>query len=343
MLWRSVVAYAPDCVGPIFPAWHAKPGTDLFLSALFGALNNIPGYKREFSLEDTSLRHPYAVHERVPDWALYVIAVASPAILQGCVNLLTVRAWWDLHNGLLGLLLGLSLTGSITQIVKLTVGRPRPDVIARCIPQAGAADPPFGLSSVAICTRAVGPILHDGWRSFPSGHASLSFAGLGFLSFYLAGKLHLFDNRGHAPKAWIAITPLAGATLVAISRTMDYRHHWQDVTAGAILGLVMSYFSYRQYYPSLAAPYSHHPYFPRTKSTQGLSLPLHQNPDNSSRERYDASTLNPRAGGYRDTLLGDRDDEVVDLEVPRGTVSKDERHEVPVWSDSEDIDLTRNT
>lgn len=52
---------------------------------------------------------------------------------------------------------------------------------------------------------------------------SVSFAGLGFLSFYLAGKLHLFDKKGHTGKAWLSLTPLAGATLVAISRTMDYR------------------------------------------------------------------------------------------------------------------------
>ena len=51
----------------------------------------------------------------------------------------------------------------------------------------------------------------------------MSFAGLGFLSFYLAGKLHLFDKKGHTAKAWLSFTPLAGAALVAISRTMDYR------------------------------------------------------------------------------------------------------------------------
>lgn len=119
-------------------------------------------------------------------------------------------------------------------------------------------------------------IMNDGFRSFPSGHSSLSFAGLGFLAFYLAGKLHLFDHRGRAGKAWLSVTPFAGAALVAISRTMDYRHHWHDVLAGSILGTTMAYFSYRQYYPNLASELSHRPYSPRFKRTLETDvLPIH--------------------------------------------------------------------
>ena len=46
------------------------------------------------------------------------------------------------------------------------------DVIARCMPPAGSVDPPFGLSTVDICTQTDMSILDDGWRSFPSGHSS---------------------------------------------------------------------------------------------------------------------------------------------------------------------------
>ena len=39
--------------------------------------------------------------------------------------------------------------------------------------------------------------------------------------------------------------------------------NWQDVVAGSILGFVIAYFAYRQYFPSLASPMSHRPYSPR--------------------------------------------------------------------------------
>ncbi|KAI0831359.1 acid phosphatase/Vanadium-dependent haloperoxidase, partial [Trametes gibbosa] len=270
-------------------------------SGAFYGLDFVEGFKREFSLTDTS----FAVHERVPPIALYMICGVAPLVLQPVINLLTVRSWWDLHSSWLGLLLSLTITGSITQFVKITVGRPRPDLIARCIPAPGAVDPQLGLSTVAICTQTVNHTLQDGWKSFPSGHSSLSFAGLGFLAFYLAGKLHLFDRRGHTVKAWLALAPLAGAALVAISRTMDYRHHWQDVLTGSILGLVTAYFSYRQYYPPLQSETSQKPYSPRIKRG-GQLLPTHVRDDSETSAIANISLVNSETRPRQERRYSDR-------------------------------------
>ena len=65
---------------------------------------------------------------------------------------------------------------------------------------------------------------------------SVSFAGLGFFSWYLAGKIKVFDRRGHVAKLCIVFFPLLIASLVGISRVDDYWHHWQDVFAGGVIG-----------------------------------------------------------------------------------------------------------
>lgn len=70
-----------------------------------------------------------------------------------------------------------------------------------------------------------------------------SFAGLGFLAWYLAGKIRVFNRRGHVAKLCIVLLPLLCSSLIAISRVDDYWHHWQDVFAGGILGLYCIYMS----------------------------------------------------------------------------------------------------
>jgi membrane-associated phospholipid phosphatase len=68
--------------------------------------------------------------------------------------------------------------------LKNAIGKPRPDLIDRCQPLPGSADPlPFGLSNYSICTQTNNAILKDGFRSFPSGHSS-SKSHLGFLIRY---------------------------------------------------------------------------------------------------------------------------------------------------------------
>ncbi|KAI9510247.1 phosphatidic acid phosphatase type 2/haloperoxidase [Russula earlei] len=301
---KFLFSYAPD--------WLLT----IVLAAAFLFLDSIDGFKREFSVSDSSygltLFPSYAIHERVPDALLYAIAFLAPLLLMWLINFATIRVWWDSHNSALGLVLSLSLAGAFTQAIKVTVGRPRPDLLDRCNPDSGVVDPPYGLSSVAICHQSDRHIINDGFRSFPSGHSSLSFAGLTFLSLYIAGKLHLFDTRGHAPKAWIAGLPLFGAALIAVTRTMDNRHHWHDVIAGSFLGIVTAYFAYRQYFPSLESEFAHLPYGPRTQHLEGThgrpapGLPYYQR--------------------SRGSESGD-----ADVELLHDTVRRDEPHRAEAW------------
>jgi hypothetical protein len=73
------------------------------------------------------------------------------------------------------------------------------------------------------------------WTSWPFPVCIVSgpFGGLGFLSWYLAGKIRAFDRGGHVAKLCIVILPLLLAAMVAVSRVS---HYWQDVFAGSILG-----------------------------------------------------------------------------------------------------------
>jgi diacylglycerol diphosphate phosphatase/phosphatidate phosphatase len=156
------------------------------------------------------------------------------------------------------------LTCFITDAVKNAVGRPRPDLIDRCKPASGTAKDV--LVTISVCTETDHHILHDGWRSFPSGHSSFAFSGLGFLALFFAGQMHVFRPRTDLSKALLAIAPLLGAALIAISRCEDYRHDVYDVTCGSILGMGIAYFSYRRYYPRLRSSKCDEP-FPSRESS----------------------------------------------------------------------------
>jgi diacylglycerol diphosphate phosphatase/phosphatidate phosphatase len=104
---------------------------------------------------------------------------------------------WEMNCGILGL--GLSVAGTIcvTGALKNATGKPRPDIIARyvpgdasagrrgslgsqltprnnrCNPRQGATNAAvWGLVTSEICTQTDHRILKDGFKSWPSGHAS---------------------------------------------------------------------------------------------------------------------------------------------------------------------------
>ncbi|XP_021296375.1 putative lipid phosphate phosphatase 3, chloroplastic isoform X3 [Herrania umbratica] len=180
----------------------------------------------------------------VPVWAVPVYAVLLPMMIFLLVYIHR-RDVYDLHHAILGLLFSVLLTAVITDAIKNVVGRPRPDFFWRCFPDGKDAYDKWGN---VIC-HGDKSVIKEGHKSFPSGHTSWSFAGLGFLSLYLSGKVKAFDRRGHVAKLCIVFLPLLVASLVAISRVDDYWHHWQDVFAGGLLGLVVATFCYLQFFP----------------------------------------------------------------------------------------------
>ncbi|KAF9353252.1 hypothetical protein BGX26_008977, partial [Mortierella sp. AD094] len=247
-------------------------GLVIIVLAAFSYVDTLEPYHRQFSVKDTTIQHPFAKKETVPVWLALVLAFILPGIIIGCIAMIRKRSYTDLHNGLLGLFLAEALVLIVTDSIKIAVGRPRPDFLDRCLnlydnaagntPIGLLQDPVNMLSNSSICTRT--ELLTDGFKSFPSGHSSFSFGGLGYLSMYLAGKLHLFDERGHIYKSVIVLAPLILAALIACSRVDNYRHHWHDVTVGAIIGIIFAVFSYRQYYPSLAGAKCDRPFSART-------------------------------------------------------------------------------
>ncbi|XVF20730.1 hypothetical protein REPUB_Repub12eG0028000 [Reevesia pubescens] len=202
------------------------------------------------------LRYPLKSNT-VPVWAVPVYAVLLPMMIFLFVYIRR-RDVYDLHHAILGLLFSVIVTAVITDSIKNAVGRPRPDFFWRCFPDGKDAYDNWG----NVLCHGDKSVIKEGHKSFPSGHTSSledfwihilgSFAGLGFLSLYLSGKIKAFDHRGHVAKLCIVFLPLLAASLVGISRVDDYWHHWQDVFAGGLLGLVVATICYLQFF---APPY----------------------------------------------------------------------------------------
>lgn len=89
--------------------------------------------------------------------------------------------------------------------------------------------------------------------------------------------------------------------------------HWQDILAGSILGLVMAYFSYRQYYPGLGSKIPHRPFAPRIIGQVEL-LPTHLRTLSGPSAGY----MNGQHTRYTDN---DQEDDRHSTEIPeRGSV-----------------------
>jgi len=153
-------------------------------------------------------------------------------------------------------------TSLITNLVKSYVGYLRPFFYAHCQPN----------DDYSSCTNDVTNLR----LSFPSGHASISACTFMILSLYLDqlfGMTSIVVLSGHSMPngtyqyimgtkknnqlhpavyrlmSFLSYLPMVVALFVSVSRVVDNAHFPADVVAGTILGVVVSIFFYRLWFP----------------------------------------------------------------------------------------------
>ncbi|KAL4815770.1 PAP2 superfamily-domain-containing protein [Aspergillus spinulosporus] len=251
----------------------------IILLAIAGAiLYRITGSEHVFSLDDTSISYPLK-SDTVSIITVGITCCAVPALLIAAITLLLPPLpWrlrlWELHAGLLGLALSLAGAFFVTSGLKDVVGKPRPDLLARCQPDltkiAKYAVSGLGLHrdsaavfvSTGICTNKDKKVLRDGFAAFPSGHSSFAWAGLLYLSLWLGGKFavsvpvrSMMGARGDkearessyeraaataAPPLYLLVLvagPVGGALYICATRYMDYMHAGWDILGGSAVGI----------------------------------------------------------------------------------------------------------
>ncbi|KAF2105543.1 phosphatidic acid phosphatase type 2/haloperoxidase [Lophiotrema nucula] len=277
---------------------------DWFIVIVFisiaGAFTLLQPVKRDFSLTDKTISYPYR-KDTISVAVLFIVAVVAPAAIIAIISTFVVKipprpgpepsrrdVWkrklWEVHATWLGLGLSLVLSFFLTQTMKNMFGKHRPDFLARCSPNIGDMDKflvggytsevlegTSQLVSAGICISSNGSGVGksefiDGFRSFPSGHCTIAFAGLTYLSLFLAAKLavaipflpHTSQDAvrserriAAAPPLYllvIVLVPLGAAIYIASTRFTDYKHHGFDVLFGSVEGIICAWFAFRYYH-----------------------------------------------------------------------------------------------
>ncbi|KAK3804287.1 hypothetical protein RRG08_040794 [Elysia crispata] len=228
-------------------------------------------FKRKIKPEEVWLYGFSQSEDFVPFKTLQMFIIVFSVVVIWAVHQYN-RNTDDAVSAILGLTLSMYLSATVTNFIKLVVGRPRPDFFERCF-----VNPPEDVDDLAEakCDKDTETV-NQGYKSFPSGHATMAFSGMFYISLYIARSLKIFTQRHSrypSIRLCVTIAPVVFAVLVAASRTADYHHHWQDVLVGSLIGVAFAYMCFRQSFDGSLHKSSH---LPLLNSSAPLKSPPHQ-------------------------------------------------------------------
>lgn len=216
-------------------------------------------YERGFFCDDESLMHPF--HDStVTNWMLYIIGIAVPIIVILGTELVRAHVkksnaqplkvysvtipYWVVEAyksiGMFGF--GAACSQLLTDVGKYTIGRLRPHFFDVCRPRmpdgTTCKDPENNGRYITdfICTseKSTPRMLKEMRLSFPSGHSSFSMYTLVYCAIYLQSRMNWRGSK--LLKHFLQFLLILLAWYTCLSRISDYKHHWSDVLAGAVLG-----------------------------------------------------------------------------------------------------------
>jgi len=253
--------YLPDLIGIII------------VIAIGLGFTNIKPYDRFFVERDPTLSYPYipANQNEIPAWSLVFFAILIP-----CLSILLVQlARWKfsffdkfeatpMNSHLLlpyfTLAESLALAFLVTNVVKVFVGRKRPNFFAFCnykgyrdALQSGNFTLYDSLTvaghpgSLEYCLNTVSSDINQAQYSFPSGHSSFTFAGLSIALWFLLHCIPLgpVNKDVWTFRMWRSIPMailLGTSTIIACTRTRDYWHNFSDILGGTFIGSACAIF-----------------------------------------------------------------------------------------------------
>lgn len=216
-------------------------------------------YERGFFCDDESLMHPF--HDStVTNWMLYIIGIALPILVIIGTELLRAHVkksdaeplkvysysipYWVVEAyksiGMFGF--GAACSQLLTDVGKYTIGRLRPhffDVCKPMMPDKTTCKDAINQRRYIedfVCTseKSSPRMLKEMRLSFPSGHSSFSMYTLVYCAIYLQSRMNWRGSK--LLKHFLQFLLIMLAWYTCLSRISDYKHHWSDVLAGAILG-----------------------------------------------------------------------------------------------------------